>query len=144
MTVIAWDGKTIAADKQSTNGGMKILTNKLVRLDNGTVLASTGSTDSGRALIDWYIRSDGKKDEWPKCQQDKDRWAYLVVATPKGVHWYEQECVLIPVVGPFQAWGSGQDFAMAAMAMGATAKEAVELANSLSSTCGMGVDVVEL
>jgi hypothetical protein len=42
------------------------------------------------------------------------------------------------------AWGSGRDFALAAMHLGKTAAEAVEVACLFQSDCGLGVDHVEL
>lgn len=140
MTVVAWDGKSIAADKQATCSGMKVLTTKLMRLDTGVVLAWTGSWDSSIAMVDWW-KSGAKKEDFPKSQQDKDRWSRLIVADANSVIFYEQEPSAMNVEAPFMAWGTGQDFAMAAMVLGKTAREAVELASNLSNTCGLGVDV---
>lgn len=42
------------------------------------------------------------------------------------------------------AWGSGRDYAMGAMARGANAKEAAEIAMRFDNGCGMGIDVVSV
>jgi hypothetical protein len=42
------------------------------------------------------------------------------------------------------AWGSGAEYAMAAMAMGADARKAVEIAGRFSITCGLGVDAFDV
>lgn len=139
MTVIAWDGKSIAADKQATNIDMRATTTKLKRLESGIVLGWTGGWDYALALVEWF---EGKR-EWPKFQEDKDKWSRLIVVENGIARMYEQETVPLIVEDPFMAWGSGRDFAMGAMAMGATAKEAVEVANRFCTSCGLGVDVIE-
>ena len=139
MSVIAWDGKTIAADRQMISGDKRATCCKLVRLPSGVIVGWTGTAECGLVLLDWF---NGKR-EWPKFQEDKERWTRLVVVDDKGVGFYEQEPVRIPVLDKFMAWGSGCDFAMGALAMGATAERAVEIANLFCTTCGMGVDVFE-
>jgi len=42
----------------------------------------------------------------------------------------------------YMAWGSGSDFARAAMAMGAKAEQAVRVASRFSIDCGLGVDAL--
>ena len=140
MSVIAWDGKTIAADRQMTSGDMGVTCCKLVRLPSRAIVGWTGTAECGLVLLDWL---NGKR-EWPKFQEDKERWTRLVMVDDKGVWFYEQEPVPIQVLDKFMAWGSGRDFAMGALAMGATAERAVEIANQFCVTCGMGVDVFEI
>jgi ATP-dependent protease HslVU (ClpYQ) peptidase subunit len=48
------------------------------------------------------------------------------------------------VEDPFMAWGSGRDFALGAMAMGATAREAVAVACRFNVYCGNGIDAFDL
>lgn len=47
-----------------------------------------------------------------------------------------------PVVKAFHAIGSGRGEALGAMAMGADARRAVEIASRLNVGCGLGVDVI--
>ena len=42
----------------------------------------------------------------------------------------------------FAAWGSGRDFALTAMHLGKSAREAVEIACLFENGCGNGVDVL--
>ena len=141
MTVIAYDGKTVAADKQCVNGSTKSTTTKLIRLDSGMIVGMTGTLSSGLLVLDWL---NGKLSEWPKCQEDKDRWAMVIVIKDGVVKVYEQNPAPVLIKDEFMAWGSGGDFAIGAMAMGATAKESVEIANRFSTDCGMGIDVFEV
>lgn len=142
MTTIAWDGKTLAADKQMTNGTLRGQTTKIRRV-GGEVLAWTGDQDSGEALAAWY-EAGADPARWPSCQKDKDAWARLIVARPAGVFTYEREPVAVRIENPFFAWGSGRDFAIAAMHCGRSACEAVELASLYDTASGMGIDACDV
>ena len=143
MSVVAWDGKSIAADKQATAGGLRHTTTKLRRLDSGEVLAWTGDQDSAGMVAKWY--ADGADPaKWPESQKDKDDWSRLIVATADSVKVFERQPVFSLIEDQFLAWGSGRDFAIGAMARGASAKEAVEVAMKFDAGCGLGVDVVDL
>lgn len=142
MSVVAYDGKSLAADRQATCNDMRATTSKIIRVPCGDVLAWTGQQDAGLMMVDWY--QHGKQREHYPPVQNTDYWARLIVATQGRVEFYERHPLPIRVYDPFMAWGSGQDFAMGALAMGATAKEAVEVASRFSVNCGCGVEVYEL
>jgi hypothetical protein len=89
----------------------------------------------------WYEAGADPAD-FPKCQEDKDDWARLIVVADGRVMVYERHPIAFPVEDPFMAWGSGRDYAMGAMARGATAREAVEIAMRFDHHCGMGIDEV--
>jgi hypothetical protein len=50
MTCIAWDGKTLAADKQATSVGRGITTTKIYRV-GACLVALAGSGDVCRAML---------------------------------------------------------------------------------------------
>lgn len=106
MTVIAWDGKTIAADKRGVTAGLCITTTKLRRLNTGEILAWTGDQDSGEMVAAWYA-AGGNPMEWPACQQKEETWSRLIVATKETVKYFERQPIAITVEDPFAAWGSG-------------------------------------
>lgn len=140
MSVIAWDGKSIATDRQMSVGDMRSQVTKLKRLTSGAIVGIAGSLDGGLTLMQWF-ENGAAPDKWPEFQKDKDRWALLVAVLANGkVGFYEQEPVWIPVEDEFMAWGSGRGFAMGAMSMGATARQAVEIACRFNVHCGMGID----
>lgn len=141
MSVIAWDGKSIAADKQATSSGLREKTTKLRRIETGEVLAVVGEQDCGRALIAWYEKG-AELGSWPAFQADEKLWTRLIVADSSGARVYERQPYAVPVEDPFMAWGSGRDYAMGAMARGATAREAVEIAMRFDNGCGLGIDEV--
>lgn len=142
MTVIAWDGKTLAADRQSTCAGMRSTTAKIRHLPDGDYAACTGGSDVCHMLVEWY-KNGAKPSEWPAVQATDD-WARLIIASKDGVVFYERHPVAMLVRDKFIAFGSGRDFAMGAMAAGATASEAVDIASRFSTSCGLGVDEVTL
>lgn len=139
MTVIAWDGKMLAADKMAVSFGVCVTTTKIRRLASGEVLAWCGDQDAGELLAKWY--ADGKDlCKWPDIQKDKDSWCRLIVADTNGARFFERQPISVEVEDQFAAWGSGRDFALAAMYLGKNAREAVEVACLFESSCGNGVD----
>ena len=143
MSVVAWDGRLVAADKQGTTAGLRITLTKMRRLPSGEVLAWTGNQDFGLTVAQWY--EDGADMmQWPACQNDKDDWARLIVIANKRAKVFERQPFPIVIEDEFMAWGSGRDYAMGAMARGANAQEAVKIAMRFDQSCGMGCDVVEL
>ena len=138
MSVVAWDGKTLAADKMSVYENTIIKTKKMRKLPSGEVFAWAGSVENALAVVKWY--EDGQNDiEWPKCQETND---YAQVVFLKDGKLYEFEQMPIPqeVTGFPRAWGSGATFALGAMAMGADAIKAVKITATLCNTVGLGVD----
>lgn len=78
VSVVAWDGKSVAADKQGTCAGLRFTTTKLRRLEGGAVLAWTGEQGPGEAVAAWY-EEGADRAKWPECQKDKETWARLIV-----------------------------------------------------------------
>ncbi|HET6631492.1 MAG TPA: hypothetical protein VFG73_02135 [Rhodanobacteraceae bacterium] len=140
MTCIAWDGKVLAADKQSTDVGLRRLTVKLHRMRDGAVGAFTGNTCRGAELLDWYESGAQKRLFPPAGTSD----AVLVVLDRTGVRVFEKSHLPQRVLDPFTAFGTGREYAIGAMARGASAREAVEIANRFDNCCGLGVDVMGL
>lgn len=80
------------------------------------------------------------------CEGDPPRYEKGVmdgiVVYPTGrVFYWDGSAALLEMHGPFFAAGSGQDFALGAMAMGATARRAVETAIQFDINSGGGIDV---
>jgi ATP-dependent protease HslVU (ClpYQ) peptidase subunit len=140
MTVIAWDGKTLAADKRAVNAGMARTVTKIRRLPNA-LLAWSGDHDVGAQLRDWFIYG-AIKDEFPEAALKGD--ATLMVVARGKVRFYVAGPSPMEVEDNHVAIGSGRDYAQAAMALGKGAREAVELACQFDIDCGNGVDTLEL
>lgn len=141
MTVIAWDGKTLAADKRAVNCGLSRTVTKISRNRNGELLGVTGDFAAGLALRAWYEAGANAK-EFPDLKGDT---ATLVVVSRTGVRLYESGGPWpVCIEDAFFAAGSGRDFALAAMELGRNASQAVALACKFQSDCGNGVDALDL
>ncbi len=141
MSIIAWDGKILAADRQGVNHDLAVEAKKITNIDNA-IAAWTGDLAAGPILIDWYT-SGAKQEDWPDFQKSED-WSRLIIATKNMVTVYERIPYPIEIKEKFMAWGSGRDYAIGAMAAGASAADAVLIANKYCITCGLGFDALEV
>jgi len=142
MTVVAYDGRSLAADKQSVCGGRCSTTTKIWRLDTGEVAAITGMQAMGQMLVEWY-KQGADPATWPIPDSEENDCVRLIVADVSGCKFYEQ-AIPLAVEDAFGAWGSGADFAVTAMYLGKSAREAVELTCLFAVGCGNGVDAFDL
>lgn len=142
MTVIAWDGKILAADRQINTGELKHAGTKIKRLDTGEVAAWNGIIDAGLILLDWYENGARPKD-FPFDPKD-EAMTDLVIASANGVKWYCQSPHPHHTSDGVMAWGSGALAASAILRTGAGAIRAVEITCEVSNSCGLGVDYYEV
>lgn len=144
MSIVAWDGKTLATDRLGDAGDLKRdVAKSRVSTVHECILAWTGGISEGMRVANWYDIEPSKRGEFPACQNN-DRWCRLIIADASGAATIEQEPVEIDVLEPFMAWGSGRDYALGAMAMGANARQAVVVACRFAFSCGLGIDVWDL
>jgi len=142
MSILAYDGKIIAADRQATRGGSRCTCKKLLKVD-GIVVGWVGVQVHGLVMMDWFF-SGAKPSEFPDLGEERESCTRLIVATRRGLDVYEQSHRAMSYVDKFQAFGSGMDLAMGAMAAGASAIEAVKITCKYDINCGMGVDWFEV
>jgi len=142
MTIIAWDGKSLAVDRMSISGEFCSETFKSRRIDDNTVMAICGQYDIGLALMDWW-ENGNIPEKWPEAAKRESSSNCLIVVRHGVCYEFETLPIIQKVLAPYMAWGSGRDFAIGAMAMGATAKEAAEVAIKHCISCGFGIDVYE-
>ncbi len=140
MSTIAWDGRIgmLAADRQLTLGNSPLAVTKLFRLDNSSgrmLVACCGDYVDALLFVRWM--DAGKPNQEIKLQ---DNFSALVV-DDNGCWRYGHQLQGYLIAAPFWADGSGADYAMGAMAMGANAREAVEIASQYDVFTGCGVDV---
>lgn len=135
MTVIAWDGDTLASDKRCCDGSTISTTTKIRRIGNKLV-GIAGNLVTGLELISWF------KGDSDFPEMEGDRFANLLVIDKKKVYLYENSPIAIEFEDPFFAIGSGRDYAMAAMHLGTDAREAVRIASIFDADCGNGIDVL--
>jgi hypothetical protein len=140
MTVIAWDGKTMAADKRTTDCGLPRTSTKIIRAEGGALLGACGDSSMCRALRAWWM-AGADTENYP----DKDKTSSLLVVTRGAkVLLYWDGPFPVETEEKFTAVGSGRDYAIAAMHFGQTAEDAVRLACIYDTGCGNGVDVLTL
>lgn len=143
MTVIAWDGKTLAADKRATSGGLALTVTKIERSGPSTLLGHTGDCATGRELKAWWL-AGAKPADFPASARKDDSYATLIVITPGKITYYNTGPYPLVLEQTFAAWGSGRDFALAAMHLGKDAREAVAVACVFQTDCGSGIDTLTL
>ncbi len=143
MTTVAWDGHTLAADKRSCFGTLIHTVTKIYRV-RGCLVAGAGDFDRIQETVAWF-ESGADPAKLPPFQRDNNDFVGLVVIQPdKTILRYERGPYPFKIESPFYAMGSGRDFAMAAMHLGKTASEAVEVAMALDSGSGNGIDTMTL
>lgn len=137
MTVIAYDGKTLAADRRTLASNSDILCpprTKVFVLEGVGAVATCGNA-----------QPDARKREVLTKLQPGANWQGFPEGFTGMALMADGRCVLIgegyvmPVVAP-HALGSGHEVARGAMLAGADAKTAVEITSALVVTCGDGVD----
>lgn len=148
MTTIAWDGKTLAADRMATYGHTYNETTKIWRLADGSLLGGAGETASILQTKRWIedrIAATMSKP-YPECQKDKDDWAAMMRITKEGVvEIYEKGPIPGIWEGKIAAIGSGRSFALMAMHLGLCARQAVIETSVLApADSNYGVDMLEL
>jgi ATP-dependent protease HslVU (ClpYQ) peptidase subunit len=142
MTCIAWDGRTLAADKQATNHDCRNNVVTKVFKWNGHLLGIAGHGDLAYEMLDWF-KAGCVKADFP--EPDSDHYATLMVITPeKKILMYTGRATPVPYEQEFNAIGSGRDYALAAMHLGYDAKKAVAVACHFDVNCGNGIDTVTL
>lgn len=149
MTVIAWDGKTLAADKAATNVGYRRTVTKVykywcAKAMKFHLVAFSGNGDQAMELLEWF-RNGRDPATYPKFQEDTEGCTDCVFIDHHGTCWsYGKTAYPQKWEDKFNATGHGRDFALAAMHLGLDARQAVEVACALDNTCGNGVDAVTL
>lgn len=140
MTVIAWDGTTLAADKRMTNSYGNILTVTKIERIGDRLVGFTGSADRIGAFRRW-LENGAQPSEYP--ENPKDDNVFVHVITPDGkVYRYEDTPWPTLIEDAVYAAGSGADAARAAMLLGCTSARAVEIASLIDAGCGNGVDTL--
>ena len=143
MTVLAWDGRTLAADKLMVNGDCRQHTTKIERFGL-QLLGVCGNLSVGRELLAWF-KAGAEPALFPAGNRNLNEGASLVVINPDGGVWkYESSPHPFEVEGDFCAFGCGDTAALVAMHCGKTAREAAIIAGTFVHGCGGGYDALDL
>lgn len=129
MTVIAWDGHTLAADSQLNYGTTRLKCDKLFALPDGGVAGLAGNAAKCSRLLR-YMRGDGPA---PK----RLIGVHAIRVNPDGTaDLFAESAEPERITSRAIAIGCGGDFALGCMASGKTSAEAVALAIEHDSQCG--------
>ena len=141
MTTIAYRDGVLAADRLMTGGGARCAeVCKVARSKYGHLAAAAGNASGIASLHSWVVAGcDGELPRYEKGTMDG-----LVIYPTGRVFYWDGSPALIEMFGPFFAAGSGQEFAFGAMAVGADARRAVEIAIQFDTLSGGRIDVRRL
>lgn len=123
MTTAAYDGRAIAIDSQITAGSRRMLHRKAYTLPDGTYMVASGRLDEFQQFLRWY-EAGQERDDFPKLT---DMEVFVVHGDGRVILW-DHNGAEMDVTGKLSAIGSGGDYALGAMHMGANAAEAVRVA----------------
>ncbi|MGZ8317506.1 MAG: hypothetical protein ACXWVD_00255 [Telluria sp.] len=142
MTVIAWDGSTLAADRESGDSYVKCFASpKIARIRNHLV-GCTGPAAQAREMLAWFAHGAKPADFPPTLRSEKS--LSMLAITPQGkILLYQDTPYPIDYIGDKYAIGSGREAAMAVMLAGHDARRAVEIASLVCTGCGNGTDTLE-
>lgn len=140
MTCIAWDGKTLAADKAASNSGHSTTVTKIYRVGSG-IVALAGDEAALMAGLAW-LRGVRNPAEYPDVMNTTDSVMWEIL--PGDFKRYTTGPFPARVESERLALGSGRDYALAAMHLGCDARRAVEVACALDNFCGNGIDTLTL
>lgn len=148
MTVIAFDGLTLAADRACDIGGIRFEVTKVRRFDlpaGRVLMAFAGDGTRVEQFVAWW--QDGHDPEcYPKREAGNDS-VVVVIDFDRGeprIRRYEGIGYPLVLDSKQFADGAGRDVALTAMRCGKDAREAVLLANEITGYCGLGVDTLSL
>lgn len=134
MTTVAWDTRSLAADSQITCDFKTNGHSKFYRFRDGSTGAFAGTwsrVQEAMRVIDGL--ADGPADIG---------WSGIVIRPGGRVEYLEDDGCVLDITGIPFALGSGAHFALAAMACGKTAQEAVYLASTFDPHTGGPVEDV--
>lgn len=131
MTTIAYRAGVMAADSRGYSGNRTPVGSKakIERLEDGTLIGASCTIAGGaEAIRKWYC--DGMPKEPAYALPEAFT---LLIVKPNGEALYGNDAHMLagPLTADFYAIGSGCDYALGAMEMGADAKTAVEVACKL-------------
>lgn len=143
MTTIVWRDGVMAADSRGYGGdkcpiGQK---QKIRRLEDGTLVGCSSNTPGQpEAVLDWYA-AGADIEKAPKFPEN--RFRFLAVK-PDGMAFLGEDSFYLagPLRAEFYAVGSGQEYALGALHMGASAERAVQIAVELDVWSGGAITVL--
>lgn len=140
MTVVCFDGKTLAGDKFSMGHSINMIT-KVFKI-NGMLVGFSGKSVLIEIVKEWAKRGFNKED-MPEEQKDPEKFIQIIcINQDRQILVYENSHIPWINERGIHGIGSGCDIALGAMAAGKSAVEAVRITCKFSVACGLGIDSV--
>ncbi len=130
MTTVCYKDGILAFDSRISDGEMHYGWTNKGRITNKYIMAACGSLEDMEAAMDWIEHTDGKiseKEKYGLHEREVD-CEVIVVDTQGKVKFFGQRLYPTTLDALYYAIGSGAPYAMGAMAVGKSAKEAVHAA----------------
>lgn len=157
MTVIAYKDGVMAGDsawslcgEDATHDGLIVNSmNKLTRLRSGALYGGAGSSDD-RQLLDLLqdVSTAARMPDVRKLRGTLQEGVHALLVLPDGSIWEvetgEDDGGVMPVNRTWHAVGSGRALAMGAMAVGASARHACEVACDFNTYCRLPITTLKL
>jgi len=148
MTTIAFSGDFMAADSKQTDtwGLISCCSDKIAAYPH-VLIGGAGEAAQLRKWrrdlkFDWRFE-DFRDFGYPTYKKDEDDPSILLVDRKSRAIWAHSQGIFLPQERPFHAIGSGRDFALAAMACGKSAYDAVQIAIQFDNGSGGVIQVVQ-
>jgi hypothetical protein len=136
VTVISYRNGTIACDSLCCSDGAKFASmTKIARAPDGSLAALSGPALACYRFLKWFA-ANGSEDGYDPEAVDAEGMSGFVVRPDGTIYCLDESCELFLIETPYVADGSGMAYALGAMAVGASAVEAVEAAIACCTTCG--------
>lgn len=138
MTVIVYKNRILASDSLVTVDDLRLYnTKKIIKTKDGFLAGASGENDFCLKFLSWV---DTKRRAKPPKIDDNSG---LMITSDGEVRYYSDYGYDI-VEDEYIAIGSGQQIALGALYMGATAEEAVAASIKHISNCGYPVQILKL
>lgn len=119
MTTVAWDGKTLAADTCMSGAYIAVFT-KTFQLPDGRLFAGAGEIQDILLAVKW-LTEGGDRPEL-------DAMNSILIYPDGRAFFLDEKLVEMRINESIAATGSGAQFAIAALYLGASAEKAIEVA----------------
>ncbi len=143
MTVVIWDGKTLASDRRITSGHTISTSIKIYRVQEG-IIGFAGNVSSIHEFLDWF-QNDRHAITFPeKLKSEETGVQAIFIDKNKKIWQFDYSPSPFQITQKYAAIGSGDESALVAMECGKSAEQAVKVVCKFNSSCGGGVDMLRL
>lgn len=144
MTIIVYRDGILAADSLVSWGPLRVATTqKIIRRGDGALAGGAGAAGDIASFLAWFFEGGKLDGGWSAANPDEG-FAGIVIEADGRVWQYGRDGRPFGTEAPFYALGCAAPVALGALAMGASAKQAVKVCIDLEAYCGGPVQVLRL